>query len=562
MYAVSEIRPASRAALPPAPAMLFLVLSGCSGIISTPSDEPPQGGPNDPPSNVQTPVGEAPEGPEGNNTPIRRLTNEEYKRTLADLLDIEMPSMNLPPEEEVRGFKNNAAALSFSPVLAEQHLLIAEEISKRAVVNVAKLTGCGSEHDEACAENFITKLGQRAWRRPLAQAEKDALLVLFQEGAKTNFAEGARLIVQALLVSPHFEYRMEQGEVAGDGRMRPTSWEMASRLSYLLWGSMPDGELFQAARDNLLVSKEQVLAQAERLLKSPRAHVPTQEFFKQWLALEGVQSVTKETKAFAGFNTAVAEAQDKEIAAFLEDAFWSEAGNFKSLFTSRDTFVNKGLAKYYGLPEPSSDAFEKRSFADDQRAGILTMGGLMAKLAAPDQTSPTLRGVFVRERVLCFDLPPPPVSVDNVLPSPTGATTTRQRANDHQSDPACSACHVMFDPIGFGFERFDGAGRLRDAENGKPIDDSGEVIESGIGKFKGAADLGRKLAADEGAARCLATNVLRFALGRLETDHDNKAISSMKDMLLASDKPLSALLPTIVQSDQFLFRSPSKGVQQ
>lgn len=503
----------------------------------------------------------ATQGPLSGDAPMRRLTNQEYARTLADLLDLDVGGLSLPPEEEVHGFKNNAEALTFSPVLAERHLLIAETLSSRAVMDLPKLTGCGEKQDEDCAKAFISRLGQRAWRRPLEPTESANLLDMFREGSKAGFTEGVRLVVQALLMSPSFAYRTEQGEGGPDGQLRPTSWEMASRLSYLMWGTMPDAELFAAAADDKLKTEEQVLAQAERLLKSPRSRLPIQEFFVQWLGLEGVQTVTKDAKAYPGFSAAVAESQSQEIAKFLEAAFWSDEGGFADLFTSKDTFVNSVLAKHYQLPEPAGATFEKRTFPDDNRAGILTMGGLMAKLAAPDQTSPTLRGVFVRERVLCYELEPPPVSVDNVLPSPTPATTTRGRVNDHQADPTCSGCHRLFDPIGFGFERFDAEGRLRDTDGGKPVDDSGEVFGSSIGSFRGAAELGRKLAADEGAARCMATNFLRFALGRSETPADENTVTAMKDQLLSGDKPLWALIPTLVTSDRFVSPSSSQGVK-
>ena len=507
-------------------------------------------------------------GPAPGPSYVRRMTRLEYSNTVRELLgDISGVANAFPAEEKRLGFDNNAAALSVSPVLAEQYLLAAEAVATAAVAsNLSKIVPCdpAAVGVDACARQFIAAFGKAAYRRPLDADDTATLTAVFAAGAVTDFKTGVRLVIETLLQSPRFLYRVEFGATPslGEAVVKLDDWEMASRLSYLLWHSMPDAELFAAAEAGGLTAREDIAAQVQRMLADPRAHAVVADFNAQWLGLGAINSVEKDAAVFPEFTPLVAAYMREETDRFLDDAIWnSDGGDLAAIFSAPYTFVNGALAQYYGIPGVTGTTFLKTPLDGLGRGGLLTQGGLLSMLGKANQTSPIHRGKFVREQLLCTELPPPPNDAVIKPPELSTTLTTRERFTQHSADRACSGCHQLMDPIGLGFESFDGAGRYRATENGQAIDDSGNVTASDVsGPFHGVLELQAKLAASEQVRACVATKWFRYGYGRGETDADACSLGAIKTRFAAGGYKVRDLLAALTETDAFLYRQVTPAV--
>ena len=519
---------------------------------------------------------------------VRRVTRLEYNNTVSDLLGTPTTIANQFPTEEVAfGFNNNAAALTVSPELAEQYLDAAETLAKAAVsTNLTKIATCDPTlmGADACAAQFISAFGQRAYRRPLTPADTALLTGVFNAGKATDFATGVRFVIETALQSPQFLYRVEFGSppttstptvtVTDGSSPNPSqvvpldNWEMASRLSYLIWASMPDDQLFAAAAAGKLSAPADIQTQAQRMLADPKAHARVADFHNQWLGLNAVATLEKDPAIFPAFSPTIAGYMLQETQAFLDDVVWQEQGSLAMLFTAPFTFVNGPLAQYYGMTGVTGNAFVKAPLDPAQRAGLLTQGAIVSKLAKTNQTSPVLRGKFVREQLLCFTMPPPPVGVAIKVPDLSPTLTTRQRFTMHSADPSCSACHTLMDPIGLGFEGFDAAGAYRATENGVAVDASGSVngaVDTQLaGAFNGIVDLEQKLGESGTVQHCVTTQWFRYAYGRKETtgdDADACSMDALQTQFAAGGYKVQDLLAALTQTNTFLYRrvTPATG---
>jgi hypothetical protein len=494
-------------------------------------------------------------------TPFRRLTRHEYNRTVLELLgDDSAPADAFPPEEEVSGFDNNAAALTMSDLLAEAYLTAAEGIAARAMTGLDHLLACAPDAaPDACARAFIDSFGARAFRRPLDDQEHSILETVYATGAaEWDHRTGVRLVIEAILQSPQFLYRVEVGEPAEPGATwtRPTQWEMASRLSYLLWGSMPDDALFDAARAGTLSTPDQLEAQARRLLADPRATEQIAHFHEQWLGVRDLAALDKDMEAYPAFSSDLLPSMREEVRRFTTAVMTEGSATIEELLTAPYTFVDAPLAAYYGISGAEGPGFQRVDLDPTRHAGILTLGGVLSVNALSTETSPILRGKFVQERLLCNTLPSPPDDIEIVPPDPDASLTTRERFEQHRSDPLCASCHQMMDPIGFGFEHYDGAGRWRDDENGLAIDDSGELVASDVdGAFVGPVELGRKLAGSAQVQRCIVKTWFEAASGRSAAEDDTCSLERLDARLAESGGDLRELLIEMVRSDAFRYRA-------
>jgi hypothetical protein len=497
-------------------------------------------------------------------SPLRRLTHREYDNTLRDLLgDTTSPARAFPAEEELNGFTNNAATQTISPVLAEKYMLAASDVAERAAQDLGKLLPCDPAKvgEDVCARRFIQQMGTRAFRRPLTQATEDQLFAVYAAGkASTNFRTGIQMALEVMLQSPEFLYLVESGTpMAG----RPTvleldGYSLASRLSYLLWGSLPDKELFEAAAEGRLSSPDELAAQARRMLKDPRARGVVREFHVQWLGLGKIDELAKDHEHFPNFSPDIRPHLRAEADAFLDHVVFEGKGTLKELFTAPYTFVDAPLAAYYGLTAPRGEGMVKMELPDNRGAGVLSQGGLMAVLAKPTETSPILRGKFIRERVLCQMIPPPPDDAV-IAPDTDPNATARERLAEHRKNPSCGGCHIRMDPIGFGFEKFDGIGRYRELEpRGIPVDDSGDVDGTA---FRGVKELGALLADDPKVQSCVVKQWFRFAHGRADTDQDACTLSSLEAAFARSNGSIQDLLINLTQTEAFRFRAAPVGTQ-
>jgi hypothetical protein len=480
-------------------------------------------------------------------SPLHRLTRLEYDNTIKDLIGEDMHlAQGFAFDERAGEFTANF----FTPISEmefNQYATAAEAVAEKAVTAMATLVPCDPAADPAgCGGKFIRQFGRRAFRRPLDDAEMTTFQKLFEQGRTgDNFANGVRLVVQAMLQSPKFIYLIE-----GPGPL--TQHQMAARLSYFLWNAPPDATLSAAADSGQLGAMAGLHQQAERLLADPRALDMFTDFHTQWLGLEELPTETKDAKFYPEFDS-LKQSMIEENTRFVREVIKTDGGKLETLMTANWTMVNGQLATLYGAPGGGSDTeWRKVTLDARQRSGLTTQAGFLAAHGSFDASSPILRGLAVRERILCAPMPVPPPGADQNFPAAMPTTTTRQRFDMHRTNPTCASCHEMMDKLGYGYESYDGIGRYRTVENGAMVDDSGEIINTDVdGPFRGAADLTRKLLASPQAQQCMATQWFRYALGRLETDDDKCVLDDLQKKFAGAGLRVTDLLVSIVESDAF-----------
>ncbi len=493
-------------------------------------------------------------------SPARLLTREQYNNTIEELLgDDSRPADAFPPENTVLGYGTNADAHHASPLLVEKFLSAAEGVAKRAMAKRDELLPCpaGDESVE-CATRFIREFGARAFRRPLEASEVAIFAKLFQSSqVPYGFDKAIDLVLQALLQSPQFLYRIDTtpAPTVETGAVRLGSYEIASRLSYSLWNSMPDDALFASAATDELQTAEAIESHARRMLDDPRAKRMSADFFRQWLNLGRLGSTVRENPADADLGTSWQQSVEK----FLEHAMWDEGGGIERLFTSSRVYVDSSLAGLYGIKAPST-GFAAVDGDPSQRMGLLTQPGLLALFSHPDQSSPIQRGVFIREQVLCQKLQSPPPEVDQTPPDPDPDATTRERFAQHTEAPTCHSCHQRIDGLGFGLENFDHLGRYRAMEYDLPVDASGDIYEpldkSIAGPYNGPVELAKKLAGSPQVYDCMATQWYRYTMGRVETEADVCSLDQVQRAFKKSGGDLKELVVALTLTDAFRFRPP------
>ena len=558
------------------------MLASCTGQLGRPIGELDPGGPATG-SGGTSPTGTGGAQPPGGSacqsvdihpgrTPLRRLNRAEYRNTLYDLFPtltsvIDTAVATFPLDEEQLGFTNNADALTVTGFLAEEYMTTAETVAAEAVKNLTALLPCSPAAigEDACAQQFINDFGRRALRRPLTTAESARIFAVYTEGKKDGFDQGVSLGIAALLESPHFLYRPETGiPTATAGALALTPYEMATRLSYFLWRSMPDSTLLDAAQAGKLGTVAEITAQAKRMLADAKAHNAAATFHSEWIGIGTLGDKTKDKMLFPEWTVDIVGGLFQEVSSFVDAAFWTE-GTSDRFFTAPYTFVDASLAKFYGMTPPSGTGFVKTDVDVTQRAGILTQGALMAIFSYDNQTSPIHRGKFVRERLLCQELqPPPPEIAAKVKPPVVDPTlSTRDRFAAHSSVAVCASCHQMMDPIGLGFENFDPIGRWRTKDGMFDVDATGEVrgTTDADGKFNGAVELEARLAKSREVRECIVTQWFRFANGRAETDLDQCTLASLKQTFESGGHDMRDIPVTMVLSDAFRYRAADGGGQ-
>ena len=494
---------------------------------------------------------------------LQRLLNRwEYQRTIQDLVGISGSfADNLPQEARVAGYDNNARVALVTDRHVDEYFAAAEAVAERAVAErKSALLPCNPSSDKAaCTRTFVRSFGKRAFRRTLSDAEVEQYAKLMSDTLTGgSFDSGMQLIVTAMLMSPNFLYRSEAG-AAVDGEYRLSAFEAAASLSYLLWGSMPDDTLLDAA--DQLATAEGRAAQATRLLDDPRAKQQMGHFATEWLGTHYLVESFKDPELYPRLTPNVRQAMGEELTLFINGLVFG-GGKFAELYTANYAYMNGPLRDYYRQSGSTTDAnFTKQTVADGTRGGLLSLGAVMASHAHSNESSPIKRGVFVRERLLCQDLPDPPANVDTTPPGLDPSKTTRERFAQHTADPACASCHSFIDGIGFGLERYDGAGGYRDTENGQSVDDSGELkgpegFQDATKKpFHGARELAALIAQTQSARDCMVLQYYRYGRGYVEdAERDQCTLTALKSKFAASDGDLKSLLLDYVRDDSFIRR--------
>lgn len=499
---------------------------------------------------------------------MRRLTRFEYSNIVRDVFGTEVDVASILPRDEVSlGFDNQAGALTVTDLHVDAYLKAADQVATAVLADpeiLERLGGCG-EASQQCAEQTARELGRRLLRRALSNKEVERLLELFSDDfSQAGVTEGMSRVIAALLQTPEFVYRVERSPaLAAPTRKEEPSealelspYLLASRLSFLLWGSAPDSTLLDAAERGTLNTRSELEAQARRMLEDDRARRGVLHFFRQWLELSNFQDVEKDTRLLPIWDDEVRQHLARETDRFLEAVLWEEGGKFKTLMTGRFTYATPLLMDFYDLPITSSEpeALVRVDFAgDEHRFGVLTQAALLSHLAKADQTSPIHRGKFIRERFFCTIPEPPPPNIVVAPPRLDPRKTTRERFEQHRSDPACASCHELLDPIGLSFEHYDAVGRYRTQESGIDIDASGFLVETDVdGPVYGVEELATKLTESAQVRRCVVTQVFRYAFGRGETDADLCTIDKLEQQFAATDGNLQELLVAVTQTEPFV----------
>ncbi len=412
---------------------------------------------------------------------------------------------------------------------------------------------------EEAATRIITRFAERAFRRPLEEGEADRYLSLFYRAAeqRENFASSIKLSLSAILVSPHFLFRHElapSGSQAGEFRLN--DYQLASRLSYFLWMSMPDQELFRLAKKGELSEPETLRAQVRRMIADPKSRSFTDAFLGEWLGYQSVGvSVIPDEKIFPEFDEALARAMKDETILTFEHLLRNNHP-LSNLLDTKATFINERLAEHYKVPHVEGEHMRPLAISDSHRGGLLGMASVLTATSSPTRTSPVVRGKWVLETILGEHVPEPPEDAGELSPDAgqNKGTTLREELEIHRNNPDCQSCHQKIDPIGFGLENFDAIGRFRTRENGKPIDNSGELEGH---RFRGTAELKSWLLSEkkETFIENVSSRMLAFALGRNIETFDQGPLLEIKENLAASDFGTMSLIEEVVLSHPFLHQN-------
>jgi hypothetical protein len=462
---------------------------------------------------------------------------------------------NLPPDTRPDGFffDDDGPGRVVTSVHTDEYLRSALAVS--AAADTTKLVTCnGATDPSGCAHAFVGAFGQKAFRRPLT-ANESARLEKLVTGAG-DFGKGVRTAIAAMLMSPSFLYRAELGTAQAGGTFRLGPWEIASVLSYGLWGTMPDDELFAAAQSGEVATAAGLEKQARRMLASPRARTQIGFFAEQWLGAENVSTVDKNQTLYPDFDQTMRAAMREETREVVERIFF-DTRKMSDVYAANWTIANEALAKQYGIDGVSGTDMRVVQYPDGKRAGVLGHGSVLVATGLSDQTSPIRRGLFVRRRLLCQDFPPPPPNGGSIPPVDPKATT-RERFAEHTANPFCQSCHQYIDGVGFGFEEFDTVGRYRATDSGQPIDPTGDMNDvDGLGagthaQFTDLAELGKILAASNAATDCVTKQYWRFMRGVVEPDACS--YGDAKNALVASGGDPVEMIVAVVLSPDFVVR--------
>lgn len=491
---------------------------------------------------------------------LRLLTRQEYQNTINDLLGLQLDLLHkLPEENRVDGFDNNVAQNQITSLRLESYLNQAEQLASTAVLQSWNQILPCTQQDAVCGRQFIQTFGKRVFRRPLSTTEVDSYAANFSGVA---FRDAVEKTVMSMLMSPHFLYRSELGVLQADGTYKLTPYEIASNLSYLFWGTMPDAELMSAADQNALDTPQQRISQASRLLAAVRSRQQVGNFVGQWLLKTNPYFLPpKDSTVYPAYTDAVRLAMSQELINFFNYVVFDSTQTFRELYQADYVLANKTLADFYQVTGPVDQNFMKTPVANGTRKGLLTLGAVLARYANSNESHPFKRGRFFFERVLCHDLPEPANMGIVQAPDPDPNMTTRERFVFHSnSGTSCFSCHQYLDGPGFNFENYDGAGQFRSLENGNAINASG--ILRGMETYtpnemltvNDLNHLSTLVADSPTAAQCVARQYYRYATGRRETSADTCALNSYLQTYQDNGYNLQTMLLSIVNAPNFTLR--------
>jgi hypothetical protein len=563
----------------------LLLGAGCVGSVGDPTGGP-GGGAGGPGSGGASGAGGAGSGagtgmglmgagttdPGAGLVDMRRLTMVEYNNTVRDLLK----DPSAPLHIGVIGADNfglstfqagSAIGMTDAPSLMTVSDTLARTVVQQHLSDL--LPGVPIPTDAASqatwAQNFVTAFGRRAYRRPVLPTEAADLLALYQTqvAAGWPFQDSIRAVVTGILMSPGFLYRWELGPqkpIVMGNLVQFNQYEMASRLSYWLWATMPDDALLAAADAGQLSTTAEIEAQVRRMLADPKAADGTMEFHTQWLNLTDLNTLSRDTMAFPLFTPNLATSMLGETRRFTTSVMQGD-GRLATLLTSTNTFVDAQLAKLYGVPFTGTGAaFVPVTLDPTQRAGILTQASFLAARANPDEPNPINDGVEIVRRLLCQDLKKPDgVNIPAVaMPSP--GTTIRARYDQHGTNACATACHAIIDPPGFAFLNYDAIGAWVSQDANQPVDATGSFpVGSTTVTFKNAVDMMKQLAQRPEVSDCMTAMWLRYLNRRLEAPGDAQSLKTARAAFTTSSNDMREMLVALAKTNAFSVRLPNPG---
>lgn len=415
-----------------------------------------------------------------------------------------------------------------------------------------QIVPCIADADEACARSTVESFAPRAWRRPLEPGEVDGLMGIYDSVLADGggFEDGLRHALAGVLLAPHFLYRVElDDDPEGMTITALDDYEVASRLSYMLWSSMPDEELFRAAEAGELQTEDGIRVQVERMLLDTKAEALVDNFAGQWLYLRAIDDIAPDLSAYPNFDEVLRASMKQEVERFVASFIGSDR-DMREMLSAREGEIDSVLAAHYDLPPPAND-WDPVDLSVVDRGGLLGLSGLLAVNTYPARTSPVIRGKYVLGQLLCSEPPPPPPGVEG-LPEDVEAQTLREQLEQHRADPVCASCHSVMDEIGFGMEHFDVLGAYREEDRGLPIDGSGTL--PGEVTFYGARELSDLLAEDVGFTACMAEQLFTYGLGRIPQESDHAFLEQIEADFEAGGFSFEELATAIAVSPPFRSR--------
>lgn len=494
---------------------------------------------------------------------LRRLNKAEYNNTIRDLVGLDLDvAKDFPSDDVGEGFDNIGDVLTIPPVLLEKYLAAAQTIAQKVLADadakkrVLRHEAQSPEQIVEVARQNIREFATRAFRRPVTSAEEERLFAIMKFAWDRNSEpdEIFETAITAVLSNPHFLFRVEQDDTEADenGIRALNGYELASRLSYFLWSSMPDETLFELAKTGELTQPTVLAAQATRMLADPRSRALVDNFAGQWLQLRDVTKLQPDPELFPTFDFELQQAMRRETETFFENMIREDRSVLEFL-TADYTFVNQRLAAHYGIPNIQGDQFQKVAMAGGRR-GVLTHSSVLLLTSNPTRTSPIKRGKWILENILAEPPPPPPANVPELEEGGETLGSLREQMEQHRSNPACSTCHLKMDALGFGMENFDAIGAWRDNDGRFRVNAAGEL--PGGKKFDGAAELMQILAEENKTEflRCLSGKMLVYALGRGLVSYDRCVVNDAVRALEENDYRFGTLVTAIVTSPPFMMR--------
>jgi hypothetical protein len=496
--------------------------------------------------------------------PLLRLTRREYNNTVRDLLgDTTHPADEFPDDRD-RAFLFRRSGLVATQD-ADLLRTTAEALAKTAIQTPSSVLPCdAASGEDACAAKFIAEFGKRAYRRPLSDIETMRLTALYQNARATQkmtFNDAIETLLEGILQSPAFLYHWESPYEAPklDGAVvQLGAYDVASRLSYFIWGTMPDQTLFDAAAAGKLTADADIAAQARRMLADDKAKDAATAFFREWLEIDQIAPLPKDAESYPDYDDELKGALLGGTEAFARSVLFDGGGKLETLLAADYTFSNQTLGKVYDNGATGT-TFSKTTLDASQRSGLLMEPSFLTLTGAPDGSNPVKRGKAVYTKLLCGVLPPPPPNVPPAKPATEGGTT-RQRFAEHSQNECARGCHALMDPLGFAFERYDGIGRYRTMDNDQPVDSTGVISLDGVEhSFADAVALTKILSTSDTVRSCFSKQWFRFAMGREETDGDAPSLAAIATAFATNQFDMRDLAPAIAASRSFRYRSLAAG---